>query len=75
MVWNDPCTYHTQSCFKTTVTFQNLFKAHGVDKNGKELYLPHVKSLTEKLSGYGVDRFTLVYPINLSSGEKIDENI
>ena len=37
--------------------------------------MPHVKSLKEKLLGYGVDRFTLVYPINLSSGEKIDENI
>ena len=35
-------------------------------KTGKEL-----KSLKEKLSGYGIDPFTLVYIINLSRREKI----
>ena len=44
-------------------------------KSGKELHLSHVKSLKEKLSGYGKDPFTLGYPINLSSGEKIDKNV
>ena len=44
-------------------------------KSGKELYLSHVKSLKEKLSGYGIDPFTLGYPINVSSEEKIDKNI
>ena len=33
-----------------------------------------MKSLKEKLSGYGVDPFTLGYPINLARGEKVDNN-
>ena len=44
-------------------------------KSGQELHLLHIKSLKEKLSGYGIDPFTLCYRINLSSGEKIDKNI
>ena len=40
-------------------------------KSGKELHLSHVKSLKEELSGYGIDPFTLGYPINLSSKEKL----
>ena len=44
-------------------------------KSGKELHLSHVKSLKEKLLGYGIDPFTLGYPINLSSGKKIDKNV
>ena len=44
-------------------------------KSGKELHLSHVKSLKEKLSEYGIDLFTLGYPINLSSRENIDKNI
>ena len=34
-------------------------------KSGKELHLSHVKSLNEKLSRYGIDPFTLGYPIDL----------
>ena len=34
----------------------------------------HLKSLKEKLSGYGADPFTLGYPINLARGEKVDNN-
>ena len=37
--------------------------------------MSHVKSLKEKLSGYGIDPFALGYPINVSSEEKIDKNI
>ena len=44
-------------------------------KSGKELHFSHLKSLKEKLSGYGIDLFTLGYPINLSRGEKIDKNV
>ena len=44
-------------------------------KNVKEFHLSHVKYLKEKLSGYGIGPFTLVYPINLSSGENIDKNV
>ena len=35
----------------------------------------HLKSFKEKLSGYGIDPFTLGYPINLSREEKIDKNV
>ena len=35
----------------------------------------HLKSLKEKLSGYGIDPLTLGYPNNLSRGEKIDKNV
>ena len=31
--------------------------------------------MKEKLSGYGTDSCALGYPINLSRGEKIDENV
>ena len=34
----------------------------------------HLKSLKEKLSGYGADPFTLVYPINLVKRKKIGNN-
>ena len=44
-------------------------------KSGKELHLSHLKSLREKLSGYGKDPLTLGYPNNLSRGEKIDKNV
>ena len=44
-------------------------------KNSKELHSPHVKYCKEKLSGYGIDPFTLGYPIKLSSGEKNGKNI
>ena len=44
-------------------------------KSGKELHLSYLKSLEEKLSGYGIDLFTLGYPINLSRGEKINKNV
>ena len=44
-------------------------------KNGKELRSPHVKYCKEKLSGYGIDPFTLGYPIKLSSREKNGKNI
>ena len=44
-------------------------------ESGKELHLFHLKSLKEKLPGYGVDLFTLGYPINLSRGEKIHKNV
>ena len=50
-------------------------KAQGGDKCSKEHHLLHVKSLKEKLSGYGIDPFTLGHPINLSSREKIDKNV
>ena len=50
-------------------------KHRKLTKSGKELHLLHLKSLKVKLSGYGVDLFTLGYPINLSSGEKIDKNV
>ena len=55
------------------MTSQNLFKE--LTKSGKELHLLHVKSLKEKLSGYGIDTFTLSYPIKLSDGEKINKNV
>ena len=44
-------------------------------KSGKELYLLHLKSLKKKLLGYGIDPYTLSYPINLSRGEKIYKNV
>ena len=44
-------------------------------KSGKDLNSLHVKSLKEKLSGYGIDPFTLGCPINLSRGKKIDKNV
>ena len=44
-------------------------------ESGKKLYLLHLKSLNKKLSGYGTDPYTLSYPINLSRGEKIYENV
>ena len=37
--------------------------------------MSHLKSLKEKLLGYGIDPLTLGYPKNLSRGEKIDKNI
>ena len=37
--------------------------------------MSRLKSLKEKLSGYGIDLFTLGYPINLSRGEKIGKNV
>ena len=37
-------------------------------KSGKEFNLSYLKSLKEKNSGYGIDPFTLGYPINLSRG-------
>ena len=37
----------------------------------KELHLPRVKYLKEKLSGYGMDPFILGYPVKLLSGEKL----
>ena len=48
---------------------------HKETKSGEELHLPHVKSLKKKLSGCGINPFTLGYPINLTSGEKIDKNV
>ena len=36
-------------------------------KSGNELHPSHLKSLKEKLSGYGIGPFTLGYPINLSN--------
>ena len=44
-------------------------------KSGKELHLSHLKCLKENLSGYGINPFTLGYPINLSRREKIDKNV
>ena len=44
-------------------------------KSGKEQLSSHLKSLKEKLSGYGSDPLTLGYPINLTRGEKIDKNV
>ena len=35
----------------------------------------HLKLVKEKLSGYEIDPFTLGYPINLSRGENVDENV
>ena len=46
-----------------------------VTKSGKEQLSSHLKSLKEKLSGYGSDPLTLGYPINLTRGEKIDKNV
>ena len=44
-------------------------------KSGKEQHSSHLKSLKEKLLGYGSDSLTLGYQINLTRGEKIDENV
>ena len=44
-------------------------------KSGKELHFSHLKCLKEKLSRYGINPFTLGYPINLPRGEKIDKNV
>ena len=37
--------------------------------------MSHLKPLKKKLSGYGIDWFTLGYPINLSRGEKVYKNV
>ena len=37
--------------------------------------MSHLKSLKEKLSRYGIDPFTLDYPINSSRGKKVDKNV
>ena len=37
--------------------------------------MSHLKPLKKKLWGYGIDSFTLDYPINLSRGEKVDKNV
>ena len=37
--------------------------------------MPRLKSLKEKLSGYGIDPFTLGYPTNLSRGKKVERNV
>ena len=70
---------HIYIMLKVALRQQLHLKASSRDKeltkSGKELHLSHVKSLKEKLSGYGIDTFTLAYPINLSSGEKIDKNV
>ena len=44
-------------------------------ESGKELHLSHLKFLKKKLSGYGMDPFTLGYPINSSRGKKVDKNV
>ena len=44
-------------------------------KSGKKLHLLHQKPLKEKLSGYGIDSFTLSYLINSSRGEKLIKNV
>ena len=40
-------------------------------KSGKELHLWQLKSSKEKLSGFGIDPFTLGYPIDLSRAGKL----
>ena len=44
-------------------------------KRGRKLHKSHLKSLKEKLSGYGKDPYTFGYAINLLREEKIDKNI
>ena len=71
--WVD--TIHIHTMLKVALGQQlhlKTFSRHKeLTKSSKELSLLHVKSLKEKLSGYGTDPFTSGYPIDLSSGEKL----